>query len=217
MSARLHYIFDPLCGWCYGAEPLAHAANAVTGLRLTLHGGGLWPEPTKLPDDMRNYINQADTRLSQMTGQPLGEHYRRQLLFDPELVLDSKPTIRAVLAAEQLADKGLEMLEAIQHAHYIDGKHVVREAVLRELAADIGLDTAEFAKAFNETDADAHIADTRRLMQRVGAQGFPTFVLELNGQWFGVDHNRFQRNASGFAEWLATAVSDSAGSARSNA
>ena len=25
----LHYIFDPLCGWCYGAKPLIAAAQAV--------------------------------------------------------------------------------------------------------------------------------------------------------------------------------------------
>ncbi|MEG1327174.1 MAG: DsbA family protein, partial [Janthinobacterium sp.] len=25
----LHYIFDPLCGWCYGAAPLVEAARAV--------------------------------------------------------------------------------------------------------------------------------------------------------------------------------------------
>jgi putative protein-disulfide isomerase len=25
----LHYIFDPLCGWCYGAAPLVAAARTV--------------------------------------------------------------------------------------------------------------------------------------------------------------------------------------------
>ena len=24
----LHYIYDPLCGWCYGAKPLVQAAQA---------------------------------------------------------------------------------------------------------------------------------------------------------------------------------------------
>ena len=27
-SATLHYIYDPLCGWCYGAKPLIQAAQA---------------------------------------------------------------------------------------------------------------------------------------------------------------------------------------------
>ncbi|MGD8323323.1 MAG: DsbA family protein [Gammaproteobacteria bacterium] len=210
MTATLHYIFDPLCGWCYAAEPLVQAAAGNPELAVTLHGGGLWPEPTTLPDDMRNYISQADSRLAQISGQPLGDAYRNKLLSDPDLILDSRPTIRAVLAADSLTDEGLAMLQAIQRAHYVEGRHVVREAVLSALAADLGLDRAGFSKAFETTDVDTHIGQTRNLMQRIGARGFPTFVLEVDGQWLGVDHNRFQRNAAGFASWLESVVEKTA-------
>ncbi len=39
MTIRLHYIHDPLCGWCYAAAPLAEAAAAVPGVEIVLHGG----------------------------------------------------------------------------------------------------------------------------------------------------------------------------------
>ena len=213
MTATLHYIFDPLCGWCYGAEPLARAASEIAGLDLALHAGGLWPEPTVLPEETRRYIQQADRRLAEVSGQPLGERYRSHLLFDPDLVLDSRPVTQAVLAAEALSHAGLAMLSAIQRAHYVDGRHVVRYEVLSELGADIGLDEDAFAAAFETADADAHIAETRELMGRVGAQGFPCFVLEIGGRLFSVDHNRFHRNAAGFAAWLKAAV-EQAGSAK---
>jgi putative protein-disulfide isomerase len=73
MNAVLHYIYDPLCGWCYGAEPLVWAASKVDGLTLRLHAGGLWPQPTRLPDHMRRYIQQADARVGEISGQPDGE------------------------------------------------------------------------------------------------------------------------------------------------
>jgi putative protein-disulfide isomerase len=140
MNAVLHYIYDPLCGWCYGAEPLVWAASKVDGLALRLHAGGLWPQPTRLPDHMREYIQQADARVGQMSGQPYGEPYLNGLLFDPELVLESRPVIAAVLAAQSLdSSKALPMLRAIQHAHYERGQHVVREATLREIAVELGL------------------------------------------------------------------------------
>jgi putative protein-disulfide isomerase len=211
MKATLHYIFDPLCGWCYGAEPLAQAAATVGGLDLALHAGGLWPEPTVLPDATRQYIAQADQRLAQISGQTLGEQYRTKLLFDPELVLDSQPTTKAVLAAQALTGAGLQMLRAIQHAHYVDGRHVVREDVLIDLAASLGIDKQSFVVAWNAADALAHIGETRRLMAKVGAQGFPTFVLELDGQLHGVEHNRFQRKPADFAAWLRAAVSQRTG------
>ncbi len=33
-SPILHYVYDPLCGWCYAAEPLVRAA-AKAGVELT--------------------------------------------------------------------------------------------------------------------------------------------------------------------------------------
>ena len=33
-TATLHYIYDPLCGWCYGSAPLVKAAREIGGLRM---------------------------------------------------------------------------------------------------------------------------------------------------------------------------------------
>src|SRR4029077_6515433 len=90
MNATLHYLYDPLCGWCYGAEPLAKAAENVAGLTLKLHAGALWPEPTQLPEQMRRYIQQADARIAQTSGQPFGDSYLNHLLLDATLVLESR-------------------------------------------------------------------------------------------------------------------------------
>lgn len=209
MTAILHYIHDPLCGWCYGAEPLVRSAMSAGNLELQLHGGGLWPQPTKLPDDMRRYIGQADARIAEMTGQPYGDAYLSGLLFDPELVLESRPTIAAVLAAEALdASKALAMLSGIQHAHYEHGLHVVDGASLRDVAVECGLEPQAFEVAFRSIAVDEHIAETRALMQRVGAAGFPTFVLEHDGDWTTVPHHRFAANPAEFGSWLTAQIAD---------
>jgi putative protein-disulfide isomerase len=203
MNAVLHYIYDPLCGWCYGAEPLVWAAAKVDGLALRMHAGGLWPQPTRLPDHTRRYIAQADSRVGQMSGQPYGEPYLNGLLFDPELVLESRPVIAAVLAAQSLdATKALPMLRGIQHAHYERGQHVVRKPTLRAVAAEIGLDPAAFERALETVPVDEHIAASRELMNNVGAQGFPTFVLQIGDDWLAVPHHRFASTPATFAEWL---------------
>jgi putative protein-disulfide isomerase len=203
MNAVLHYIYDPLCGWCYGAEPLVWAASKVDGLSLVMHAGGLWPQPTRLPDATRQYIAQADARVGQMSGQPYGEAYLNGLLFDPDLVLESRPVIAAVLAAQELdPTKALAMLRGIQHAHYERGKHVVRDDVLREIAAEIGLDPEAFAAARAKVPVDEHISASQELMNNVGARGFPTFVLQVGNDWFAVPHGRFASTPAKFAEWL---------------
>jgi putative protein-disulfide isomerase len=210
--ATLHYLYDPLCGWCYGAEPLAAAARQVERLTLKLHGGGLWPEPTRLPEETRRYIKEADARVGAMSGQPYGEAYLAGLLFDPDLVLESRPTTAAVLAAESIdAAHGWQMLREIQHAHYERGWHVVRDDVLMRIAAEIGLDQHAFKAALTRVDAAAHITNTRRFMAQIGAGGFPAFVLQIGDQWFAVPNRQFASDPAGFKDWLERMLEQHAG------
>ena len=206
MNRTLHYLYDPLCGWCYGASRLVAAAAALDDLTLELHGGGLWPRPTSLPDEMRSYIREADGRVGAMNGVPYGDAYLSGLLFDPDLVLESRPVIQAVLATEACGiQPGLAMVEAIHSAHYVDGRHVVRRETIDALAGEIGLDEDTFAAAYAAAPVDTHIAETRRLMAAIGASGFPTFLLEIDGQRYAVPHQQFAGNPAGFADWLAKA------------
>src|SRR5690606_10474954 len=117
------------------------------------------------------------------------------------------PTIAAVLAAESLEPgRGLDMLRGIQHAHYEDGRHVVRPETLDDIAERLGFDRDAFAAARGSAPVDAHIRETRALMAAVGARGFPTFVLEVAGQRFGVPHQRFASSPAAFAAWLREAI-----------
>jgi putative protein-disulfide isomerase len=202
-TATLHYIYDPQCGWCYGAEPLVWAAAEVPSLEIALHAGELWSEPTRLPEHTRAYIRQADERIAQMTGQPFGAAYHDGLFQDPTMVLHSQPTIAAMLAAQEVDPKsGLKMLRAIQHAHYEHGRRVVERDVLLDLAAEIGLDREAFSAALDKVDVRGHVTASRRLMNWLGAQGFPTFALQIGERWFAVPHHHFASSPRDFAAWL---------------
>jgi len=184
-----------------------NAAGTVAGLELKLHAGGLWPEPTQLPDDMRRYIREADSRAAGISGQPYGKVYLDELLQDPELILDSRPTTAAILAAESIDPAaGPAMLRAIQHGHWEHGQHVVRPEVLKQLATGVGLNAAAFDKALTTVDADSHINRTRQLMGQIGARGFPAFLLERDGQGYAVPHQQFMSDPKGFADWLSAQI-----------
>jgi len=206
MVATLHFVYDPLCGWCYCAEPLVRAAETVEGLEIRMHGGGLWPEPTRLPAETRAYIREMDERAAAISGQPYGKDYLEVLLPDPAMTLESRPTTAAVLAAESLAGRGLAMLRGIQHAHYEDGRHVVRPEVLADIAESIGLDRTAFVAETGRVPVDQHIAHSRRFMQQIGAGGFPAFVLQIGEDWVGVPHQRYASDPAGFADWLSQAT-----------
>lgn len=190
-APTLHYIHDPLCGWCYAVEPLLQAA-ITAGVRVALHGGGLWEEPTHLPDGRRRAIREADGRIAQMTGQAFGPAYLDGLLAAPDTVWHSRPTIAPVLAAERFSpDLAPEMMSAIQRAHYVDGRAVAKAEVLAEIAAGLGLPPDEFATAMRSVPVDRHIEDTRELMGRLGLRGFPTLLLEDEGKFRHLQHEPF--------------------------
>lgn len=199
----LHYIYDPLCGWCYGAKPLVEAARDV--LPVIAHGGGMMSGTScqTVSPQLRNYVMPHDRRIAEYSGQPFGEAYFDNLLRDETAVFDSTPPIAAVLAAEQMAGRGLELLGRLQTAHYVEGRRIADKAVLCELAMDIGLNPQDFQAACNNADADRHIKDSRALLARVCGQGFPTLALERNGQFTLVDISPWLGKPEAFATWIA--------------
>ena len=177
----LHYIYDPLCGWCYGSAPLLAAAQDE-GFKIALHAGGMMMGPNRQrASTIRQFVLTHDQRMSEMSGQPIGDAYRNDFLSDPEAVFDSEPPTVAILAAEE-SGNGLHMLERIQRARFIEGRHIAKPAVLAELADE--LEIAEFENAYDRwvgAKTMQHIETSRALLHKVGGQGFPTFVLESNG------------------------------------
>ncbi len=182
-TATLHYIYDPLCGWCYGSAPLVKAAREIGGLKFVLHGGGMMAGSARqlASEELRRFVLEHVARITGMTGQPFSEAYTNGLLRDPTALLDSEPPTAAILAVEAAAGRGADMLAHMQKAHYIEGRNLSDRAALASLAEGIGIGRAvfdaEFPKALGSV-VQAHMQDSRRLLSRVGGQGFPTFALE---------------------------------------
>jgi putative protein-disulfide isomerase len=203
---QLHYIYDPLCGWCYGAKPLIQAARTV--LPVIAHGGGMMTGANrqKVSVQLRNYVMPHDRRIAEYTGQPFGEAYFEGLLRDEEAVFDSAPPTAAVLAAEQLEGRGLALLERLQTAHYVEGRRIADETVLLELANSIGFEAEAFRRSFIEVDVQAHFVASRALLAKVGGQGFPTLALERDGRLTLIDIGPWLGKPEAFAQWLRQAM-----------
>lgn len=212
VTATLHYVHDPLCGWCYAAAPLLRAARGL--LPVQAHGGGMMAGTARQPvtAQLRAYVQPHDLRIAQMTGQPFGAAWHDGLLRDTTAVLDSGPPTTAMLAAAQLGTaearvgRDLDLLARMQQAQYVEGRRLADPAVLQALAVDIGLDGAAFAQAYGTlagAATNAHINESRRLLARLGGRGFPTFALERDGHWAVIDTGAWLGRAEAWGEWLA--------------
>lgn len=185
MNKTLVYLYDPLCGWCYGAGgPLPQVLES-TGIALRLIPTGLFSGSgaRAMDDDFAAYAWSNDQRIERLTGQVFSERYRDQVLADRLQGFDSAPSTLALSAVSLTSpEHEFEALKAIQAARYVDGLDVTRLETLTAVLADLGLDAA--AQRLTCPDSgllqanDDRVGQGRALLRRVGGRGVPTFVLQ---------------------------------------
>ena len=179
------YLFDPLCGWCYGASPAVASLAAVADLALELLPVGLFSGAGARPmdDGFAAHAWANDQRIQALTGQPFGELYRSRVLADRRRRLDSGPATLALAAvAMTAADREFPALAAIQSARYVDGRDITAVETLADILAGLGLDTA--AALLAEGSEDLTVFDAlrvergRQLMAAHRANGVPTLLYD---------------------------------------
>ncbi len=182
MPARLIYVMDPMCSWCWGFAPVLHALAAqaeAAGVPMHLVVGGLRQERAALEPAGRVRILAYWQAVNASTGQMFNFHDGL-----PEgLVYHTEPACRALVVARQMdASKVGPLLGLIQQAFYCEGRDVTRASVLRELAATAGLSRGRFAEAFDSPQAQAATQADFSWVKDLGIAGFPTLLAEHNGQ-----------------------------------
>lgn len=203
-NTTLHYVYDPLCGWCYGAAPLLEAAAGIPGLNIALHAGGLWLGERRQPmgEALRDYVRPHDERIQALTGQPFGQRYFNELLLSEGLRLDSEPPIRAILAVSVLGGNGLSLLHRIQQTHYRDGLWVGSLNQLSELAVEQGIEPAAFEQTYQQMNLSEHLTQSQGWLRRLGGQGYPTLGLMQGERLIPLPIASFLGDPAAFAGYL---------------
>jgi putative protein-disulfide isomerase len=183
MKARLLYVMDPMCSWCWGFAPVAEALvqqARAAGVSLRLVMGGLRTgSGAALEPATQRYILEHWQAVAETTGQT----FRFEGALPNGFVYDTEPACRAVVAARNLdPDCAWTLVKLIQQAFYVEGRDVTQPSVLVELAEKAGLPRMVFAEAFDSAEQLAATAADFTWVQDLGIAGFPTLLAERNGQ-----------------------------------
>lgn len=181
---RIVYLFDPLCGWCYGVSANLQQLARYPGFAVEPAPVGLFAGSGSRPmsDSFAVYAWKNDQRIARLSGQVFSKAYRENVLTDSRCSLDSGPATLALTAVAQTdPTREIEALREIQLARYVNGLDVTDTTTLANILSIVGLQVA--ARRFVAGDADLLAANQQRMeaarieMQRFNVEGVPMLIV----------------------------------------
>ncbi|MBC8084187.1 MAG: DsbA family protein [Hymenobacter sp.] len=184
---ELLYIFDPLCGWCYGMSPVVERVEQDFAGRLdvsVLCGGMVTGERVEPIGAAWSYISGALEQVERTTGVQFGAAFR-VLGEAGSRVQDSEPPSRVIHAFRQLnRAQTARFAHAVQRAYFLEGADLNDPQTYVPLATAHGVDSAELLRRFALPETAAATRQEFAAVAKIGVQGFPTLVLRVGSQGY---------------------------------
>ncbi|GAA3954448.1 DsbA family protein [Hymenobacter algoricola] len=183
------YLFDPLCGWCYGMSPVIQRIQTEYADRVTvsvLCGGMVTGERVGPIGKAWGYISGALQQVEKATGVQFGAAFRA-LGAAGGNIQDSEPPCRAITVFRQLDDvqhRAASFAHDLQQAHFRDGQDLNDVATYLPLITRYGLDAAEFGRRWALPETAAATQKEFAAVAKIGVQGFPTSILRVGNQGY---------------------------------
>ncbi len=178
MTNILWHVHDPMCSWCWGFKKTWETVKSRLPDSVIVKNlvGGLAPDSdVPMPEQTKQYLQNAWHNVARTTGATFNFDFWTQNI--PRR--STYPACRAVIAAsKQHAEEA--MIEAIQHAYYLQAKNPSDLETLVACAEQLGLDLEKFQSDI--ANADEEFQNQIQKAQQLGTQGFPSLILETPSQ-----------------------------------
>ncbi len=186
-TMKLIYVYDALCGWCYGFSPVItefHEQHKDEMEFEVLSGGMITGGRIGPIGEVAGYISQAYKDVERATGVQFGEGFLKGILEEGSAIFTSiPPSVALTVFKQHQPEHAISFAARLQKAIYYDGIEPTDYSAYGKLAAEFGLDADAFVAQMKE---DESLKMIRAEFQRAGAMGvtgFPTIFLEQNGQY----------------------------------
>jgi len=180
----LYYVHDPMCSWCWGFRPtwqkIYNAVENDVEIRYLL--GGLAPDSNEpMPEDMQKAIAGYWRKVQSHIP---GTEFNFEFWDKCKPKRSTYPACRAVIAArKQKPEIEKAMILGIQKAYYLNAKNPSDNETLIEIAESLGLDAIQFEEDIDSNETQQQLEKEILFGRQIGAQGFPSMVLEKQGQY----------------------------------
>lgn len=187
------YIYDALCGWCYGFSNtiLQFAERHQEQLEFHVLSGGMVRGDGVGPVALtKAYIKTAYLDVEARTDVKFGEAFLAEMEKGEEsVVFGSEPAARAMAAFRELQPRdAVQFAHRIQHGIYGEGLPPMDPATYDQVAAGLWRGEEPLSVAMESDRARALAAGDFDVVQKWGIQGFPTVVFVHNNHGHMLAH-----------------------------
>ncbi len=183
------YVFDPMCGWCYGFSNIIKNASEkyANDFHFTIISGGMVVGEREGPiGDFADYILGAYPRVEEYSGVKFGEPYLAKLRDKSLYTSSVLPSIAIEVFKSYHPMQSISFASEIQKAYFFYGKDLRIDSVYEELAIKFGLNPQEFLLKLHSEEFKKKAFDGYAESQQLGVQGYPAVLAIKNGKYYAL-------------------------------
>ena len=196
---KIIYIYDALCGWCYGFAPTMRTFfdkyKSEFETIEVISGGMITGNRIGKIGEVAPYIKSAYKDVENRTGVTFGEKFLKDILEEGSSIFTSIPPSIALSVFKREAEQNptlagdkneklLHFAEDLQSLIYFDGIEPQDYSKYGELAEKYGLEKKDFVEKMNHPEFEKLARQDFQRSQDFGVNGFPTVVIQKGEEYY---------------------------------
>ena len=187
---KIIYVYDALCGWCYGFSPVMtqFQDKYKDSLSFEVVSGGMITGDRIGPiGEVASYISWAYKDVENATGVKFGNVFLDETLKKGTAVFTSIPPAIALSVFKDLDGKNsVQFAAELQKAIYYDGIEPENLVAYGAIAERFGFDAKAFVLKMKEPKY-IHVAESDfQKSSELGVSGFPSVFVEVSGKYYKI-------------------------------
>ena len=187
-KAKIIYVYDALCGWCYGFSPFIREIRDEYADEFDfdiISGGMVLDEREGLVQpDMSAYILNAIPRVEEYTGIQFGESHKQQLRDGTLFQSSVKPAVALTLFKTILPEKAFRFAADMQRSFFYEGHNLEDDSTYASILQAYAVDLPGFLTQL-ASDKYKYLAYREfEQVQQWGVTGFPALIGQKQGHYY---------------------------------
>ena len=185
---KIIYVYDALCGWCYGFSPVMEKfyQDHRAEVSFEVMSGGMITGSRIGPiGEVAPYIKWAYKEVEQATGVTFGKGFLDDVLEEGTTVFTSVPLgVALSVFKSHRPEEAVLFAGALQKAVYYDGIAPQDAAAYAPLAEAFGINGKTFVGQMEQPEFLALAEADFQRSQQLGVSGFPTVFAEVDDTYY---------------------------------